>query len=81
MRCILKEHLLTNDTVLKFIYGNYYEVMKNKEVLFSCLLAIWGAFGGKFTAFSPHCDFRAASKIAHYTDSSARILLLHKRDE
>lgn len=65
VRCVLKEHLLTSDIVLKFICGNYYEVMKNKEILFCCLLAIWGAFRGKFTAFNPHCDLRATSKSAH----------------
>jgi hypothetical protein len=61
VRYILKEHLLTNYIVLKFICGDYYEVMKNKEILSCCLLAIWGAFGGKFTSFNLHCDLRAAS--------------------
>jgi hypothetical protein len=55
--------------------------MKNKEILFCCLLELWGAFGGKFTAFIPHCDLRASSKSAHYTVSSARILLIHERKE
>jgi hypothetical protein len=81
VRCILEEHLLGSDIVLKFICGNYYEAMKNKEILFCCLLAICGAFGGKSTAFNPHCDLKAASKSAHYTVSSTRILLIHNREE